>query len=110
VGAVIPLDPPFACGELAGMMRIPSCAHMRPNCVTGTVSVSRSSSVGFRTYTFFQSVYSACGTPCASIQSRNTATAAQIVSWALNRPVVRLVASSTSVSRQLCGPRPSNHA
>ena len=42
--------------ELAGMIRMPSCAHIRPNCVRGSACVSRSASVGGRTYTFFQSV------------------------------------------------------
>ena len=27
---------PLACGELAGMMRIPNFAHIRPNCVSGS--------------------------------------------------------------------------
>ena len=54
---------PFACGELAAMIRMPSFAHIRPNCVTAGSPRSRSSAFGGRTYTFFQSVYNACGTP-----------------------------------------------
>lgn len=34
---------PFAWGELAGMMVIPSVAHIRPNCVNGAAPVARSS-------------------------------------------------------------------
>jgi hypothetical protein len=36
LGAVIALDPPLACGELAGMIRMPKVAHMPPNCVKGS--------------------------------------------------------------------------
>jgi len=46
----------IALDSLTGMMRIPNCAHIRPNCVRGTAPMRRSSSVGRRTYTFFQSV------------------------------------------------------
>src|ERR1700674_2758362 len=53
---------------------------MRPNCVTATSPRHCSAGVAFRLYTFFQSVYSARGTPCFPIQARNTPAAAQIVS------------------------------
>src|SRR5215831_12176168 len=62
------------------MIPISSFWHMRPNCVTGTFPCSCSFSVGSRTYTFFQSVYSASGTPYFSIHCRNTRAAAQMVS------------------------------
>src|ERR1019366_5067210 len=82
------------------MMPIPSRSHIRPNCVTGTSPRSNSFSVASRTYTFFQSVYSATGTPYFSIHLRSTPAAAQIVSWAPNRPSVVAVASSTRFIRQ----------
>jgi hypothetical protein len=52
----------LACGELAAMIRMPSFAHMRPNCVTAGSPRSRSCAFDGRTYTFFQSVYNAPGT------------------------------------------------
>src|SRR5437016_11199916 len=54
---------PLACGELAAMMRIPSLAHICPNWVTAASPRNRSCTLGRRTYTFFQSVYKARGTP-----------------------------------------------
>ncbi len=39
---VVALDPALACGELAGMILIPSAAHIRPNWVNGSAPVSRS--------------------------------------------------------------------
>src|SRR5467141_1362700 len=71
---------PFACGELAAMMRIPSRWHICPNCVTGTTPCNCSFALASRTYTFFQSVYNATGMPYFLTQTRNTPTAAQIVS------------------------------
>src|ERR1017187_4554614 len=62
------------------MIWIPNRSHMRPNCVRADFPCSSSLAVGSRTYTFFQSVYSACGTPYFSIQAVTTPTAAQSVS------------------------------
>src|SRR5438067_3925855 len=67
IGIVIVAD----CGQpqlldqpvLAAMMRIPSLAHICPNWVTAASPRNRSCTLGRRTYTFFQSVYKARGTP-----------------------------------------------
>src|SRR6266567_7489802 len=83
---------------------------MRPNCVTGTFPRNCSAGVALRLYTFFQSVYSARGTPYFPIQIRNTPAAAQIVSSFPIRACVSLVASSTMSIRQPRGPRASNQS
>src|SRR5260370_9115542 len=62
------------------MMRIPRRWHICPNCVTGTTPCNCSFGLASRTYTFFQSVYSATGMPYFLTQARNTPAAAQIVS------------------------------
>src|ERR1700674_4461326 len=46
--SVVALHRPFACGELAAIMRISNRSHMRPNCVVGAFPRSRSLSVGSR--------------------------------------------------------------
>src|SRR5438552_2728816 len=64
MGTVHALHPPLGLrGELAAMMRIPSLAHICPNWVTAASPRNRSCTLGRRTYTFFQSVYKARGTP-----------------------------------------------
>src|SRR5207247_7585185 len=57
--AVIALDPPLACGELAAMMRMPNRAHIRQiaSAVPPPSTVPRRSAAA--TDTFFQSVSSA---------------------------------------------------
>src|SRR6266852_9502616 len=82
---------------------MPSFPHMRPNCVTAGSPRCRSCALGGRTYTFFQSVYSACGTPYCSIHRRSRLAAAQVVSSAENRPSTMVVASSTMCIRQAGG-------
>ena len=39
---------PFACGELAAIVRFSKRSHMRPNCVVGAFPCRRSLSVGCR--------------------------------------------------------------
>src|SRR5438309_8630865 len=92
------------------MIRMPSLAHIRPNCVTATSPRSSCCAVGSFTYTFFQSVYSALGMPYLLTHLRNTATAAQVVSCSLNSASARLVASSTMFIRKHFDPRSSNQA
>jgi hypothetical protein len=45
---VAALDTPLGLRELAAMMRIAKVAHIRPNCVSGTVPAATSASVGLR--------------------------------------------------------------
>ncbi len=89
------------------MIRMSSFWHMRPNCVTGVFPCSNSFSVGARRYTFFQSVYSASGTPYFSIHCRRTRAAAQIVSSSPIRASTVEVASSTMFIRHALAARPS---
>jgi len=77
------------------MMSIPSRWHICPNCVTGTTPYNCSFLLASRTYTFFQSVYSATGTPYFLTHARNTAAAARIVSSLPMRASVSPLASST---------------
>src|SRR5215471_18452366 len=106
------LDPPvfpFARHHLglpvAARIFMSSFWHIRPNCVTGTFPCSCSFSVGSRTYTFFQSVYRARGTPYFSIHCRHTRAAAQMVSSSPRQASTVEVASSTMFIRQARGPR-----
>jgi hypothetical protein len=100
----------LACGDPAAMISIPSFSHIRPNCVTGSSPRNCSRCVGARLYTFFQSTYSACGTPFFSIHARNVFAAAQIVSSSPSRNSTALVASSVMFIRQPSEPRPSNQS
>ena len=61
----------------------------------------------FSPYTFFQSVYSATGTPYFLTQARNTPAAAQVVSSLPMRARVSPLASSTIFIKQPRGPRSS---
>ena len=88
------------------MILISSFWHIRPNCVTGTCPCSSSFSVGSRTYTFFQSVYNASGTPYFSIHCRSTRAAAQMLSCSPSRAYTTEVASSTMFISQAFGARP----
>jgi hypothetical protein len=56
---------------------IPNFLHMRPNCVIGSSPRIRSPGVAGRLYKFFQSTYSASGTPYRSIHARKASAAAQ---------------------------------
>src|SRR6266481_571325 len=59
---------------------------------------------------FFQSTYSASGTPYRSIHARKASAAAQIVSCSPNCAHVELVMSSTMSIKLPSGPRSSSHA
>ena len=88
------------------MILMSSFWHMRPNCVTAAFPCNCSFAVGSRTYTFFQSVYSASGTPYFSIHCRSTRAAAQMVSSSPSRASTVEVASSTMFIKQPRAPRP----
>ena len=83
---------------------------MRPNCVIGSSPRNRSPGVAGRLYKFFQSTYSANGTPLRSIHTRSVSATAQIVSCSPSCAHVVLVASSTMSIKQPSGPRSSSHA